>query len=111
MRNQPHGPHCSAPEFPWPQSRGIPILPNEDHTDVLETKNDLAELHKMRGFCDKAERLLLKAVNGRRLKPGDTRQHTSESRRNLIERYESCGKPERAQEWRAKLPQTESTCK
>jgi len=34
--------------------------------------------------------------------------HTLESRHNLIELYETWGKPERAEQWRAKLPETEA---
>ena len=35
---------------------------------------------------------------------GDTDPQTIESRRNLIELYEAWDKPEKAKEWRAKLP-------
>jgi hypothetical protein len=47
-------------------------------------------------------------VNGRRLKLGDTHPETLESMNNLIELYEAWNKPEKAKEWRAKLPQTEA---
>ena len=57
---------------------------------------------------DKVEPLLLEALEGRRLKLGDTHPHTLESLHNLIELYKAWGKPERAEEWRAKLPQTEA---
>ena len=50
------------------------------------------------------EPLLLKAVEGRRLKLGDEHPHMLESWNNLIELYEASGKPEKAEEWRAKLP-------
>ncbi|MHC4582889.1 MAG: tetratricopeptide repeat protein [Planctomycetota bacterium] len=52
------------------------------------------------------EPLLLEAVDGRRLKLGDTHPHTLESWNNLIDLYEAWDKPEKAEEWRAKLPQT-----
>jgi hypothetical protein len=56
---------------------------------------------------DEAARLLLEAVEGRRLKLGDTHPHTKESINNLIELYEALNKPEKANEWRAKLPENE----
>jgi hypothetical protein len=57
---------------------------------------------------DKAEPLLLKVVKERRLKLGDTHPHTTESLNNLIKLYEAWNKPEEAEKWRAKLPQTEA---
>jgi hypothetical protein len=56
---------------------------------------------------DKAESLLLKATEGRRLKLGDTHPHTIESCHNLIDLYEAWNKPEKAKEWRATLTQIE----
>jgi len=53
-------------------------------------------------------KLLLKAVEGRHLKLGDTHPHTKESMNNLIALYEAWNKPEKAKEWRAKLPKTEA---
>jgi hypothetical protein len=43
----------------------------------------------------------------RRLKLGDTHPHTLESLNNLINLYEAWNKPEKADEWRAKLLQIE----
>ena len=57
---------------------------------------------------DKSEPLLLEAVNDRRLKLGDTHPHTLESLNNLIKLYEACGKPEQAEQWRAKLYREEA---
>jgi len=51
---------------------------------------------------------LLEAVEGRRLKLGDEHPHTLKSWQNLIELYEAWDKPEKAEEWRAKLPRTEA---
>jgi len=45
-----------------------------------------------------AERLLLEAVEGRRLKLGDKHPHTLDSMNNLIELYEAWGKPELAEQ-------------
>ena len=52
--------------------------------------------------------LIREALEGRRLKLGDTHPHTLESWNNLIELYEAWGKPEKAKEWREKLPKTEA---
>ena len=56
----------------------------------------------------KAKRLLVQALEGRRLKLGDTHPHTLQSLNNLIDLYEVWNKPEKAEEWRAKLPQTKA---
>jgi hypothetical protein len=42
------------------------------------------------------------------LKLDDTHPHTKESVNNLIDLYEAWNKPDKAEEWRAKLPQTEA---
>jgi hypothetical protein len=55
----------------------------------------------------KAEKLLFKTIEGRRLKLGDTHPHTIESINNLIDLYETWNKPEKAEKWRKKLQQTE----
>jgi len=79
----------------------------EEHPATLESKNDLAVLYMKQGDHAKAEPLLLQALEGRRLKLGDTHPHTIESWNNLIELYEAWNKPDKAEEWRAKLPQAE----
>jgi hypothetical protein len=61
-------------------------------------------LCKEQGDYDKAEPLLLEAVDGRRLKLGDKHPYTFESLNNLIDLYEAWNKPDKAEEWRAKLP-------
>ena len=80
----------------------------EDHPHTLETMNDLAVLYKEQGRHKEAEPLLLEAIKGRRLKLGETHPHTIESINNLIVLYEAWNKPEKANQWRAKLPQTEA---
>ncbi|MHC4583215.1 MAG: tetratricopeptide repeat protein [Planctomycetota bacterium] len=80
----------------------------EDHPDTLESKNDLGVLYKEQARCDDAERLFREALEGRRLKLGDTHPHTLQSWNNLIDLYEAWGKPEKAEQWRAKLPQKET---
>ena len=57
---------------------------------------------------EEAEPLLLEAIKDRRLKFGDTHPHSIESWNNLIELYEAWNKFEKAEKWRAKLPQTEA---
>jgi serine/threonine protein kinase/tetratricopeptide (TPR) repeat protein len=75
-----------------------------DHPDTLESKNDLAVLYKEQAHFKEAEPLLLEAVEGRRFKLGDAHPHTLESLNTLIDLYEASGKPEKAKEWRVKLP-------
>jgi non-specific serine/threonine protein kinase/serine/threonine-protein kinase len=77
----------------------------DDHPHTLESKNDLAVLYKEQGRFEEAEPLLLEAVEGRRLKLGDTHPHTQQSLNNLIELYEAWNEPEKAAEWRTKLPE------
>jgi len=55
--------------------------------------------------------LLLEAVEGRRLKLGDKHPNTEESLNNLIALYKAWNKPEKAEQRRAKLPQTEDAGK
>ncbi len=80
----------------------------EEHPATLESKNDLALLYKERARYDEAEPFLLEAIEGRRLKLGDQHPHTLESLNNLIGLYEAWDKPEKANEWRAILWQTEA---
>jgi hypothetical protein len=72
------------------------------------TKNDLAVLYREQARYNEAEKLLLEAVEGRRLKLGDTHPRTIDSMNNLIDLYEAWNKPEKANQWRAKLEQIEA---
>jgi serine/threonine protein kinase/TolA-binding protein len=83
---------------------GIQLNLGPDHPDTLQSKNDLAILYKEQARYKEAEQLLLEVVKGRRVKLGDTHPHTKESLNNLIDIYEVWNKPEKAKEWRAKLP-------
>jgi serine/threonine protein kinase/tetratricopeptide (TPR) repeat protein len=87
---------------------GRKITLGPDHTHTVQSLHELAMLYKEQGLYDKAEPLLLEALKGRRLKLGDTHSHALESWHNLIELYEAWNKPEKAAEWRAKLPKTEA---
>jgi hypothetical protein len=70
--------------------------------------NGLAIVYKEQARYQDAEELLLEAVEGRRLKLGDTHPHTLQSINNLIALYEAWDKPKKAEEWRAKLSETET---
>ncbi|OHB62893.1 MAG: hypothetical protein A2168_04855 [Planctomycetes bacterium RBG_13_50_24] len=76
----------------------------EDHPATLQSKNDLAVLYKEQAHYEEAEKLLIEAIEGHRLKLGNTHPHTLESLNNLIDLYEARNKPEKAEEWRSKLP-------
>ncbi len=80
----------------------------EDHPDTLETKNDLAVLYKEQARYDEAESLLLESLEGRRKVLGEEHPDTLGSLNNLIELYEAWGKPEKSEQWRAKLPDAET---
>lgn len=82
-----------------------------DHPVCFESMHELAVLYKEQARYDQAERLLLEAVEGRRLKLGDKHLHAQESIINLIGLYQAWNKPEKTDEWRAKLPQVENTRK
>jgi len=79
-----------------------------DHPATLETTHELGVLYKEQARYDEAEKLLLEAVEGRRLKLSDKHPFTLESWHNLIEIYEAWGKPEKAAQWRKKLPRMEN---
>ena len=70
--------------------------------------HEIAVLHKEQSEYDKAEPLLIQMVKGHRLKLGDTHPHTLESWNNLIDLYKVWNKPEEAEKWRVKLPQTKT---
>ena len=44
------------------------------------------------------------AIEGRRIKLGDTHPHTIESLNQIIDLYEAWNKPEKAEKWRTELP-------
>lgn len=48
--------------------------------------------------------VLLGAFRGREIKLGPGHRHTIDSLRELVDLYESWGKPDEAAKWRAKLP-------
>ena len=58
--------------------------------------------------CEKAEKPFFEAVEYRRLKLGDTHSYTKKSLNDPSALREAWGMPEKAQEWRAELRQTEA---
>ena len=64
-------------------------------------------LYKEQGRYDEAEKLLLEAVEGRRLKLGDKHPHTLESLNNLTELYEAWGRPERIENSELRMSNSE----
>jgi len=67
-----------------------------------------AQLYSVYCQVQEAEPLLFKAIEGHCFRLCDTHPYTLQSLNNLIELYEACNKPEEAEKWRAKLPQTEA---
>ena len=64
----------------------------------------VAKLYRDQSQYDNAEQLLLKAEETTRRVFGNDHKITNASVNNLTELYETWGKPEKAEEWRAKLP-------
>ena len=79
-----------------------------DHPACFGSMHELAVLHIQKNRHQEAEKLLIPVVEGRLVKLGEGHPHTQESLNNLIEVCEALGKLEEAEEWRAKLPQTEA---
>ncbi len=67
----------------------------------------LAEAYWNQGRFEEAERMLVKVLEGRHRELGEEHEETLESLKELVELYEAWGKPEKAEEWRAKLPRKE----
>jgi hypothetical protein len=86
------------------------VIPKDEVRENLPTtrgsKKELTVLDKEQGDYTSEEPRLLEALEGRRLKLGDTQPHTLESWKNLIDLYEAWGKAEEANQWRAKLPES-----
>jgi serine/threonine protein kinase/Flp pilus assembly protein TadD/uncharacterized protein (DUF2164 family) len=80
----------------------------EEHPWTLTTMNNLAAVYKEQARYDKAESLLLETLEGRRKVLGEEHPDTLGSLNNLIELYEAWGKPEKAAQWRKKLPPMEN---
>jgi hypothetical protein len=61
------------------------------------------QLHMRQIRYDRVDRLSAEAIEGRGLKLGDTHPHTIDSLNQLINVYEAWNKPEKAEQWQAKL--------
>jgi tetratricopeptide (TPR) repeat protein len=68
---------------------------------------DLGQNYLAQGRYDKAAPLLQKVVESRILRLGETHQETQKAIKAIIRLYEAWNKPEKVEEWRAKLPQRE----
>ena len=92
----------------------LDILPTQrrvdgdEHWRTLRSVSGLAMVYKERARYDEAEKLFIEALEGRRHNLGDTHSSTIESMNNLIKLYKAWNKPEKAEEWRAKLSETEA---
>ncbi len=81
-----------------------------EHPRTLYFMTNLGALYRDQGQYKEAERMLVKVVETSRHALGQ--QHWSQPNyptNLLIELYEAWGKPEKAEEWRAKLPQKKET--
>ncbi len=78
-----------------------------DHPDTLKSRHELAVLYVKQAQYDRAEPLLLAALEGMRTKLGDKHPHTVQAWHDLIDLYDDSERPDQADQWRAKLPQTE----
>lgn len=78
------------------------------HLATFSTMNDLAILYRKQLLYNEVENLLIEAFEGRRPKLKDNHPHTIEWMNKLITLYEALKKPEKAEEWRAKMPPTEA---
>ncbi len=78
------------------------VLPDE-HSDILESVDDLGLLYVKLGRYQEAESLLLETLEGRGKVLGEEHPDTLVSLKNLIELYEAWGKPEKAEQWREEL--------
>lgn len=74
---------------------------------TLHSMIEVAELYRDQGHYDNAEQLFLKAEVTARRVFGNDHEIARESMNNLIQLYEAWSKPEKAEEWRAKLTQIE----
>ena len=81
----------------------------EEHWRTRDVRSDLASLYSDMERYDDAEPLLLKAEQTARRVFGNDHKITNASVNNLIKLYEAWGKPEKAEQWRAKLPRKQAT--
>jgi len=75
---------------------------------TLHSMIEVARLFRNQGHYERAEPLLLEAEQTARRAFGNDHKITNASVNDLIKLYDAWGKPEKAKEWRAKLPQIEA---
>ncbi len=80
---------------------------DDENVWTLRYKSFLAGVYIKQKRYDEAERLYLEILPMQRRLLGDEHWMTLRSVNNVIELYESWGKPEKAEQWRAKLPDAE----
>ena len=88
--------------------KAIRLKLGDKHPQILPYMLNLAQVHIEQEHNKEAEKLLLEAIDGPCVKFGDNHPRTLKSINNLIELYEAWDKPEKAKEWRVKLPQKEA---
>jgi hypothetical protein len=76
-----------------------------DHPHSLESLHELGVLYLAQSHYEDAERRLLEALHGREAKFGPEHPQTTNSLRELARLYESWSKPNKAEEYRVRLPQ------
>ncbi len=75
-----------------------------EHPDTLDSAHGLGRLYTAMGRYTEAERLLTETLAGRRRVLRDKHPDILHSIRALVELYDAWNKPDKAKEWRAKLP-------
>ena len=70
---------------------------------------NLALVHHRQGDYDKAEPLLVELLESSQHVLSEGHPHTAAAMNELIKLYEDWGKPQKAEEWRAKLPRKKGT--
>jgi non-specific serine/threonine protein kinase/serine/threonine-protein kinase len=80
----------------------------EEHFRTRYVRSDLASLYREMERYSDAEPLLVEAERVARRKFGSNHEITNTSVNNLILLYKAWNKPEKAEQWRTKLPQTEA---
>jgi tetratricopeptide (TPR) repeat protein len=84
------------------------LVESGDHS-ALRWMYIWARVYYRQGQYEEAELLFLKMLEIRQRVLGEEHPDTLDSLNNLIELYEAWGKPEKAKQWRAKLPKEESS--
>jgi eukaryotic-like serine/threonine-protein kinase len=78
----------------------------EQHPETLTDMHNLATIYDGLGRYEDAERMYLRTIEGKEKVLGPAHPSMFRSMRRLADMYDRWGKPARAAEWRAKLPQS-----